>query len=107
MCCPLGPTAYRLLLAVPADRAEESERGAALMRALLTQKRIGVVLRDTRLSVVRSNFTEAGLVPLPSGSRLADVVVGSDAAKAEAELRGGTRDGHTAGGSRSAHTCPA
>ncbi|WP_446697137.1 SpoIIE family protein phosphatase [Streptomyces cinereospinus] len=85
---PLGPTAYRLLLAVPADRAEESERGAALMRALLTQKRIGVVLRDTRLSVVRSNFTEAGLVPLPSGSRLADVVVGSDAAKAEAELRG-------------------
>lgn len=84
---PLEGTGYRLLLAVPAARAEESEWGAALVRALLAQQRIGVVLRDTDLTVVRSNVGAGGPLPLTPGSDLTDVMEGSDAARAVAGLR--------------------
>ncbi|MFD4903404.1 SpoIIE family protein phosphatase [Streptomyces sp. NPDC058411] len=84
---PLEGTAHQLLLAVPADRAEESERGAVLLRALLAQDQIGVIMRDTDLSVVRSNFTSAGLSPPPLGSSLADVMETPHAAAIETELR--------------------
>ncbi|MFR9799913.1 SpoIIE family protein phosphatase [Streptomyces sp. MS06] len=84
---PLEGTALRLLLAVPADRAEESEQGAALLRALFSQQRIGLVLRDRGLSVVRSNFPPASPLALPRGSRPADMMEAADAEIAEAGLR--------------------
>lgn len=47
-----GPT---LLLAVPAEQASRAQWDGALSRALLGQDRIGFVLRDTDLAVVRAN----------------------------------------------------
>ncbi|WP_417801363.1 SpoIIE family protein phosphatase [Streptomyces cinereospinus] len=84
---PLEGTAHRLLLAVPVDRAEEAEWGAALVRALLGQQHIGIVLRDTGLAVVRSNLDSGEALRLTPGSRLADVMEQPDAAVAEATLR--------------------
>ncbi|MFH8802105.1 SpoIIE family protein phosphatase [Streptomyces sp. NPDC017936] len=79
-----------LILAVTADRASATERAEALSRALLSQDRIGFVLRDTELAVVRTNIAHGGFPgpPLPAGSRLSDVMRPSDAAVAEAALRG-------------------
>ncbi|MEU3512796.1 SpoIIE family protein phosphatase [Streptomyces longwoodensis] len=85
---PLEWTSHRLLLAIPADRAEESEQGAALLRALLAQDRIGVAVRDTDLSVVRTNHVSSDTLVLPQGSQLADVMEAPDAASAEEGLRG-------------------
>ncbi|MFF1920581.1 SpoIIE family protein phosphatase [Streptomyces sp. NPDC058221] len=75
------------MLAVPVDRAEESEQGAVLLRALLAQEQVGVIMRDTDLSVVRTNFTSPGLSPPPLGSTLADVMEPPHADTIEAELR--------------------
>ncbi|GGY78596.1 hypothetical protein GCM10010363_69500 [Streptomyces omiyaensis] len=78
-----------LILAVAADRPAEAEWDAALTRALLAQERIGFVLRDTDLAVVRTNLARGAHVgpPLPVGSRLSDVMRPPDAAEAEAGLR--------------------
>ncbi|WP_406143681.1 SpoIIE family protein phosphatase [Streptomyces sp. NBC_01012] len=84
---PLEGTSHRLLLAVPADRAEESEQGAVLMRALRAQRQVGVILRDTDLAVVRSDFASPGLTPPPLGSTLADVMEAPQAAAIEKALR--------------------
>ncbi|MFB6770730.1 SpoIIE family protein phosphatase [Streptomyces sp. NPDC056337] len=82
--------ALSLVLAVAADQAAESERDAALTRALLGQNRVGFVLRDAELAVVRSNLTRGAFAgpPLPVGSRLSDVTHPADAAVVEAALRG-------------------
>ncbi|MFG2833497.1 SpoIIE family protein phosphatase [Streptomyces zaomyceticus] len=79
-----------LILAVAADRAAEAEWGAALTEALLGQERVGFVLRDTDLAVVRTNLARGAHVgpSLPVGSRLSDVMHPADAADAEAGLRG-------------------
>ncbi|MET7599043.1 SpoIIE family protein phosphatase [Streptomyces sp. NPDC005496] len=73
----------RLLLALPADRGKQYEQGAALLRALLAQDRIGVVVRDVNLSLLWTNLTSA----LPPGSKLSGVMAAPDAASAEARLR--------------------
>lgn len=78
-----------LVLAVPARRAATTERAEALSRALLSQGRVGFVLRDTDLAVVRTNAERPGFVgpELPVGSRLAEVMRKPDADIAEAALR--------------------
>ncbi|MFG3248823.1 SpoIIE family protein phosphatase [Streptomyces sp. NPDC048187] len=79
-----------LILAVAAGQASESEWDAALSRALLAQHRVGFVLRDTDLAVVRTNLARGAFAgpPLPVGSRLSDVMQAADAAGVEARLRG-------------------
>ncbi|WP_334662810.1 SpoIIE family protein phosphatase [Streptomyces cyaneofuscatus] len=62
---PLRETIHRLLIAVPDDRAEESEGQAALVSALLAPERTGNAARDTGLSVLHSDFTVADLLRLP------------------------------------------
>ncbi|MFG3138637.1 SpoIIE family protein phosphatase [Streptomyces sp. NPDC048211] len=84
---PLEQSAHQLLLAVPADRAEESDQATALLRALLAQDQIGVIVRDADLAVVRTSSTPPGLSAPPLGSTLADVMEPSHAATIEAELR--------------------
>lgn len=86
----LGNPALSLILAVAADQASESEWDAALSRALLGQKGVGFVLRDTDLAVVRTNLARGAFAgpPLPVGSRLSDVMYPTDAAGVEARLRG-------------------
>ncbi|GAA4836180.1 ATP-binding SpoIIE family protein phosphatase [Kitasatospora terrestris] len=87
---PTASPGRALLLAVPADRAAEAADGTALLRALLGQDRIGFVLRDTGLAVLRSNRPPAasGRLPVDAGSRPADVMHPQDAAESEAVLRG-------------------
>ncbi|MFG3133253.1 SpoIIE family protein phosphatase [Streptomyces tendae] len=82
--------ALSLILAVAADQASESEWASALSRALLAQNRVGFVLRDTDLAVVRTNLARGAFAgpPLPVGSRLSDVMHAADAAGVEARLRG-------------------
>jgi serine phosphatase RsbU (regulator of sigma subunit)/PAS domain-containing protein/anti-sigma regulatory factor (Ser/Thr protein kinase) len=79
-----------LVQAVAADRVTEAEWDQALSRALLGQNRIGYVLRDTDLTVVRTNLVRGAFAgpPLPVGSRLTDVMHPADAAGVEAALRG-------------------
>ncbi|MEU3733880.1 SpoIIE family protein phosphatase [Streptomyces sp. NPDC033538] len=81
--------ALSLVLAVAADQLSESEWDVALSRALLGQDRVGFVLRDTDLAVVRSNLARGAFAgpPLPVGSRLSDVMHPADAAGVEAGLR--------------------
>ncbi|WP_437063588.1 SpoIIE family protein phosphatase [Streptomyces sp. enrichment culture] len=78
-----------LVLAVDADRATDTEQARELLRALLAQSRIGLVLRDVDLAVVRSNIGSAAFAgpALPVGSRLSDVMSAQDADSAEAALR--------------------
>lgn len=86
---PFENSSQWLVLAIPAERATRAEQDEALVRALLGQKRFGVVLRDTDLVVVRTNITEetfAGLT-LPVGSRMSDVMEEEDADVADASLR--------------------
>ncbi|PBC67402.1 serine phosphatase RsbU (regulator of sigma subunit) [Streptomyces sp. TLI_235] len=83
---------HRLLLAVRTDLAQELEQGAALLRALLAQDRIGFVLRDTDLVVERTNASPdlpslRGMPTLPVGSTLGDVMAEPDADTSEHILR--------------------
>jgi PAS domain-containing protein/anti-sigma regulatory factor (Ser/Thr protein kinase) len=84
---PMEQSGHRLLLAVPADLARETEQGAELLRALFAQEQIGVIVRDADLRVVRSNLSAVGLGPAPLGGTLVEVMEASDAATAEARLR--------------------
>ncbi|NUO98858.1 MAG: SpoIIE family protein phosphatase [Nonomuraea sp.] len=82
-------SAERLVMAIPADRASEWQQSTALLSALLTRGRIGVVIQDLDLTIVRSNVT-AELFDgpaLPVGSRLGQVLPEQNAEKAEAALR--------------------
>ncbi|MEU3498891.1 SpoIIE family protein phosphatase [Kitasatospora cineracea] len=78
-----------LVLACPARSATDWEQGAALLRALLAQGRIGIGIHDTDLTVVRTNITSEvfGGPGLPVGGRLAEVMSPQDAEEAEAGLR--------------------
>ncbi|MFE6365700.1 SpoIIE family protein phosphatase [Streptomyces sp. NPDC057806] len=86
---PLEGTGQILVLALAADRAAERERAEALTWALLRQDRIGLVLRDTDLKVVRTNVGNSPFPgpTLPAGSRLSEVMSPPDAAATEADLR--------------------
>ncbi|QKW25664.1 SpoIIE family protein phosphatase [Streptomyces seoulensis] len=84
---PLEGAALRLLLVVPADRAQEAEQGAALLRALLAQDQVGLVLRDADLTLLRTNLPSEDVPAPPLGTRLAEVMEAPDAAAAEARLR--------------------
>ncbi|MFD4256896.1 SpoIIE family protein phosphatase [Streptomyces sp. NPDC058534] len=79
-----------LLLAVAVEQAAETEWDTALSRALLSQSRIGFILRDKNLAVVRSNQVRGAVAgpTVPVGSRLSDVMHPDDAAGVEAALRG-------------------
>ncbi|WP_435846888.1 SpoIIE family protein phosphatase [Streptomyces griseofuscus] len=83
------PYSSLLVLAAPAGRVIDWEQGAALLRALLAQDRIGIGIHDTDLTVVRTNITPDmfGGPGLPIGSRLTDVMSPPDAENAEAALR--------------------
>ncbi|WP_407917793.1 PAS domain-containing protein, partial [Kitasatospora sp. NE20-6] len=85
---PTASPSRFLVLAVTADLDTETRQGTALLRALLTQDRIGFVLRDTELAIVRSNLDSAAFEGLlfATGSRLPEGVEPQDAAKAEAAL---------------------
>ncbi|MFB7089191.1 SpoIIE family protein phosphatase [Streptomyces sp. NPDC056296] len=85
----LGGLSAVLLLAVEAEQASETEWAEALSRALLAQDRIGFVLRDTDLAVVRTNIAQGGFAgpPMSVGNKLTEVMQASDAASAEEPLR--------------------
>ncbi|GAA3311616.1 SpoIIE family protein phosphatase [Streptomyces cinereospinus] len=87
---PLRSHGLWLLQAVAAERATEAAWDEALARALLSQDRIGFILRDTDLRVVRTNLVRDAFaaLPLPVGSRLTDVIHPADAASMQAALRG-------------------
>ncbi|MGC0405228.1 serine phosphatase RsbU (regulator of sigma subunit)/PAS domain-containing protein/anti-sigma regulatory factor (Ser/Thr protein kinase) [Streptomyces sp. SAI-126] len=86
-----GPddSAEVVLLSCPAPGGSAAEQGAGFLTSLFGQDRLGVVLFDTRLNVVRANnlVESAGLPPLRAGCRLGDVVRAEDAEEAEALLR--------------------
>lgn len=78
-----------LLLAVAADRAAGAEEADAVFRALVSQDRLGFLLRDADLAVLRTNVLpgEFGGPPQGVGSRLRDVMDADDAAETERTLR--------------------
>ncbi|MCX5214759.1 SpoIIE family protein phosphatase [Kitasatospora sp. NBC_00240] len=86
---PVGPPTRYLILAVAADRAADAQQGAAVLRALLGQERIGFVLRDASLAVVRSNLGSLSFEGMSflAGSRLGDVMRAQDATEVEATLQ--------------------
>jgi hypothetical protein len=55
---PLNASSF-LVLAAPARRVADWERGTALLRALFVQDRIGIGIYDADLTVVRTNITPA------------------------------------------------
>ncbi|GJF33925.1 hypothetical protein KNE206_66250 [Kitasatospora sp. NE20-6] len=79
----------RLVLMVPDGPAGESDDGTALLRALLTQDRIGVSIHRPDLSVARANTGHgtAAAPALPVGGHLDDLLAEDDAAATEAALR--------------------
>ncbi|WP_217686096.1 PAS domain-containing protein, partial [Streptomyces sp. CAI-78] len=80
---------FSLVVAVGAGRAAEAEDADAVFRALLSQDRLGFLLRDAGLAVVRSNVLPGkfGGPPQPVGSVLSEVMDGKDAEETERTLR--------------------
>ncbi|WP_406704053.1 SpoIIE family protein phosphatase [Streptomyces albidoflavus] len=80
---------FSLVMAVGADRAAGAEDAEAVFRALLSQDRLGFLLRDADLAVLRTNVLpgEFGGPPQPVGSVLSDVMEGKDAEETERTLR--------------------
>ncbi|WP_326608127.1 PAS domain-containing protein [Streptomyces sp. NBC_01800] len=78
-----------LVVAAPAQSVSDHHQGVALLRALSTQDRIGIVLHDLDLVIVDSNNLSRvfGCPPLPPGGRLRDVLSDGDAEDTEAFLR--------------------
>ncbi|MFC8224991.1 SpoIIE family protein phosphatase [Streptomyces sp. NPDC057287] len=85
----LGGSAPTLILATAPDQVSGPGWDEALARALLGQDRIGIVLRDADLTVVRTNLKDGAFAgpALPPGTRLADVMHPADAAAVEESLR--------------------
>ncbi|MEV5156453.1 SpoIIE family protein phosphatase [Streptomyces werraensis] len=77
-----------LALAAPLHRMADWEHGAALLRALLAQDRIGIGIHGPDLRVLRTNITPTtfGGPAVPVGGRLAEVMYPGDAKDAEAAL---------------------
>ncbi|MEV0185634.1 SpoIIE family protein phosphatase [Streptomyces sp. NPDC050625] len=85
----LEGSAEVLVLAAPTQCVAEWEQGVSFLDSLLSQKRVGVSIRDTDMAVVRTNINPEifGGPALPPGSRLKDVMSVVDAEGAEAALR--------------------
>ncbi|MFE4956075.1 SpoIIE family protein phosphatase [Streptomyces sp. NPDC056653] len=77
---PLGASSF-LILAAPASCVTDWEQSTSLLRALITQDRIGIGIHDADLTVVRTNLTPEmlGGPALPPGSRPTDVTFPKDA----------------------------
>ncbi|WP_436740323.1 SpoIIE family protein phosphatase [Streptomyces sp. BBFR102] len=80
---------FSLVMAVGADRVADAEEADAVFRALLSQDRLGFVLRDADLAVLRTNVLpgEFGGPPQKRGSRLHEVMDDKDAEETERTLR--------------------
>ncbi|GGJ60338.1 SpoIIE family protein phosphatase [Streptomyces brasiliensis] len=78
-----------LVLAAPTQCVTEWQQNESFLCSLFAQNRIGVSLRDTDLTLVRTNITPEmfGGPPLPIGSRLQEIISPEDAAAAESALR--------------------
>ncbi|MEU6816679.1 SpoIIE family protein phosphatase [Streptomyces sp. NPDC046860] len=83
------PDAEALVLAAPAHRVSRWQADANVLRALLSQDRIGVGMHDVDLTVVWTTITPRmfGGAALPRGSRLTDVATLRDAKSVEEGLR--------------------
>ncbi|MFI8008388.1 SpoIIE family protein phosphatase [Streptomyces sp. NPDC086010] len=77
---------HKVVLLTPVQRAEEIRWGTALYRSLFEQNRIGVVLRDTDLLVLKTNES-AWKEFLPVRSSLPDVLGPEEGRSAERPLR--------------------
>ncbi|MFJ9900915.1 SpoIIE family protein phosphatase [Streptomyces sp. NPDC091280] len=77
-----------LLLFAPTQRVTDWEQGASVLRALVARDRVGIVVHDVDLTVVRTNITPEtfGGFALPPGSRLTNVISPRDAEVTEAAL---------------------
>ncbi|WP_314175206.1 ATP-binding SpoIIE family protein phosphatase [Streptomyces winkii] len=87
---PLEAGSEYLVLAAPTRCVADWEQGASLLRALLSQQRVGVSIHDLDLRFVRTNdvtFGMSGDSAPPVGGRLADVMSAEEAEATEAELR--------------------
>lgn len=78
-----------VLLSRPPSNKTLAEHGSSLLTSLLGQDRLGMVLFDARLEVVRANnpVGSAGLPPLRAGCRLRDIAHAEDAEAMETHLR--------------------
>ncbi|MEU4895138.1 SpoIIE family protein phosphatase [Streptomyces sp. NPDC044780] len=86
---PMEVSSHLLVLAAPTRHVTDWEQGAALLRALLAQDRIGIGIYDADLRSVRTNITpdrDDGPALSPGG-RLAQVTSAPDAETAETVLR--------------------
>ncbi|WP_244317411.1 SpoIIE family protein phosphatase [Streptomyces bauhiniae] len=86
---PMEPAGESLLLIAPTSRVRQWGVEANILRAMLSQDRIGIGLHDVDLTVVWTNITPgmfAGAA-LPRGSRLTEVPNLEDAKAVEADLR--------------------
>ncbi|MGW4444404.1 SpoIIE family protein phosphatase [Streptomyces sp. NPDC004682] len=83
------PDSEALVLLAPTRQVSHWEADANVLRALLSQDRLGIGMHDTDLTVVWTNITSGmfGGSALPRGSRLTDVAALKDAKSAETELR--------------------
>ncbi|MZG18660.1 SpoIIE family protein phosphatase [Streptomyces sp. SID5914] len=78
-----------LVLAAPTHSVTEQELGVSLLRALMSQDRIGVRIHDTDLNVVRAHAGPEmfGGLPLPPGHRLTELIRADESGETEAALR--------------------
>ncbi|MET7287052.1 SpoIIE family protein phosphatase [Streptomyces sp. NPDC005573] len=83
------PAAEALVLLAPTHQVSHWEQGANVLRALLSQDRVGIGMHDTDLNVMWTNITSGmfGGTVLPEGSRLKDVLSPDEAEAAETALR--------------------
>ncbi|GAA2403972.1 SpoIIE family protein phosphatase [Streptomyces glaucosporus] len=93
---PDGSGARFLVCAVPSALGRRWTEDQALIRALFTQSRIGLIIRNTDLMTTRVNLTPEffglspgpGLPPRAPGMRLSELLVPEDAAAFEERFRG-------------------
>lgn len=92
---PPGSSAHFLVCAIPSAAGRRWSEDQALIRALFTQSRIGLLIVDTDLLVTRANLNP-GLFGLsaedlaarnPRGARFAEILVPEDAAAVDERLR--------------------
>ncbi|MEV8048334.1 SpoIIE family protein phosphatase [Streptomyces griseoluteus] len=78
-----------LVLVAPTQRVTDWEQGASVLRALLSQDRVGIGMHDVDLTLLWTNISSEMFdgVTLSRGSRLTDVLTQADAAVVEAALR--------------------
>ncbi|MGD1225717.1 SpoIIE family protein phosphatase [Streptomyces krungchingensis] len=83
------PAAESLVLVAPTQQVTHWEQGASVLRALLSQDRVGIGMHDVDLSVVWTNISSEMFdgAALSRGGRLRDVMSVADAEAVEAALR--------------------